>query len=129
MIEFVQAPDHVFAVRFLGTLEADDVDRAVREVEAKLQRYKAIGVFADLTDFHDLTGGALIKDFKYSFSKFKEWNRFRREAVVTDKQWIRAVINFLDPLLPQVAIRTFPSDERDRALAWASEISVEVEPA
>jgi hypothetical protein len=129
MIEFVPAPDHVFAVRLSGTLTPDDIDRAVRELEGKLQRHRNISIFSDLSDFHDITAEALIKDFRYSFGKFGEWKRFPRQAVVTDKKWIRGVMNVLDPLLPQIDLKTFAPDERDRALAWASEVSAEVEPA
>jgi hypothetical protein len=129
MIEFVQAPDHVFAVRLVGTLTPEDVDRAVSEVEARLQRNERLGMFADLTDFHDVTAEALVKDFKYSFGKFREWKRFPREAVVTNKQWIRTIISLIDPLIPQVEIKTFAPEEREKALAWASEIPADVEPA
>jgi hypothetical protein len=129
MIEFVSAPDHVFAVRLGGTLTSQDVDGSVREIEAKLQRHKRIGIFADLTGFEDVTGEALIMDFKYSFDKFGEWKRFPREAVVTDKKWIRALAALADPFVPQVEIKVFTPEERDEALAWASDVTADVEPA
>jgi hypothetical protein len=129
MIEFLPAPDHVFAVKLVGTLTPEDVDKSVREIEAKLQKHERLGVFADLTEFHDVTAEALIKDFKYSFGKFGEWKRFPREAIVTDKKWIRALYTLLDPLLPQIEIRGFEPAERDQALAWASEIKAKAEPA
>jgi hypothetical protein len=129
MIEFVPAPDHVFAVRLVGTLTPEDVDRSISEIEIKLQKHERLGVFADLTDFHDFTGEALIKDFKYSFGKFREWKRFPREAVVTDKQWIRMIMGLLDPLIPQIEIKSFAPDERERALAWTSDIKAEADPA
>jgi hypothetical protein len=129
MIEIVPAPDHVFAVKLAGTLTSEDVDEATREIEAKLQKHQRVSVFADLTDFHDVTAEALIKDFKYSFSKFGEWKRFPREAIVTDKNWIATAARLLDPLIPHIEIKTFPPEQRDQALAWASDIRVEAEPA
>ena len=129
MIEFVPAPDHVFAARLSGTLTPDDVERAVREIEAKLQRHKKIGIFADVTGFQDVTAEALIKDFKYSFGKFGEWTRFPREAVVTQKQWLRTAIKLLDPVVPFIEMRAFAPEESEQALAWTAEVHAEAEPA
>lgn len=129
MIEFVPAPDHVFAVKLAGTLTPEDVERSIQEIEAKLKKHEKITIFADLTDFQDVTAEALIKDFRYSFAKLGEWKRFSRSAVVTDKNWMKILYSVIDPLIPQVEIRTFAPDERDRALAWASEVKAGAETA
>ncbi len=48
---------------------------------------------------------------------------FPREAVVTDKQWIRAaMVQVVHPLVPQVEARCFAPGERVAALAWVSDI-------
>jgi SpoIIAA-like len=122
MLELLPAPDHVVALHMSGTLTAEDFDRAVVEIESKLDRHERIGVFVDMTGFEDMTAEAAAKDLRYSFGKIGEWHRFPREAVVTDKQWIRTLIQAVDPLVPQVEARSFAPSERDAAVAWASDI-------
>jgi hypothetical protein len=122
MIEILPAPDHVLALRMAGTLTGEDLDRVIAEIEAKLKRHERIGLFADATGFEDMTAEAAAKDLRYSFGKLREWGRFPREAVVTDKQWLRSLIGIVDPLIPQVEARSFASTERAQALAWASEV-------
>lgn len=118
MIEFPPAPDHVFAVRVTGTLDADEYDTLVAALEAKLARHDRVGVYADLTGFDDITLRAGAKDLRYSFSKLFQLKRFPREAVVTDKEWIRSLARMADPILP-VEIKAFDPAGRETALAWA----------
>ncbi len=122
MLELLPAPDHVAAFHVSGTLTAADFDRAIAEIESKLDRHERIGVFVDMTGFQDITAEALAKDLRYSLSKIGAWKRFPREAIVTDKQWIKALIKIVDPLLPQVEARTFEPSERDAALTWVSDL-------
>jgi hypothetical protein len=120
MIELLPAPDHVVALRLEGTLTGADFDRLVEEIEAKLARHERLGIFADMVGFKDLTAEAAAKDLRYNLGKLGEWRRFPREAVVTDKQWIRTLAKLVDPLVPHVEVRTFAPAERDEALAWAA---------
>jgi hypothetical protein len=120
MIEILPAPDHVFAVKIAGTLTSEDYDRMISEIEAKLARHPRISVYADMSEFKDLTAGAAAKDIRYVLGKIGEWGRFKREAVITDKQWLRVLIKTLDPLVPQVEVRAFALSERDAALDWVA---------
>ena len=120
MLEILPAPDHVGAYRLSGTLGEEDYDRIVADIEARLARHKKIGLFIDLTGFHDVTVRAGLKDLRYSFGKILEWRRFPREAIVTDKQWVKTLARIASPLIPFVDVRTFDPHEGDAALAWVS---------
>ena len=122
MLEFLPAPDYVAALHISGRFTAEEFDQVVAEIESKLDRHERIGVFVDMTGFEDITTEALAKDVRYGLSKIGEWKRFPREAVITDKQWIKTLIKIVDPLLPQVEARTFEPSERDAALTWVSEL-------
>jgi hypothetical protein len=123
MIEILPAPDHVLALRMARTITGEDFDRMVRDVEAKLQRHQKIGVYVDMVDMEDMTAEALAKDLRYDIAKIGEMHRFPREAVVTDKQWVRAFAKVADALVPQVELHTFAPGERDQAMAWASQVN------
>lgn len=121
MVEIIPAPDHVVALRVAGTLQAEDYDSMmIPLIEDKLQEHAQIGVYIDLEQFEDMTGQAIQRDLKYGIDKFGELHRFRRIAVVSNKQWVKAVMEFAAALLPRIELQVFSSSEKDAALAWAS---------
>ncbi|KKB11540.1 hypothetical protein VE25_12155 [Devosia geojensis] len=122
MIQVISAPEHVAAFHLAGTVTADDYDKIIPEVEEKLQNHEDIGILADLTGLEDMTGGALARDFQYGLGKLGEMHRFKRAAVISDKQWIKAATEIADKVFPQVEARVFQKDEKDQAMRWVSDI-------
>ena len=122
MIEMLNSPDHVVAFKFSGELSADEYDRIVADVEAKLDRHDRLGVLVDLVDFNDISMAAAGKDTRYSLSKIWELKRFPREAIVTDKAWMRALARIASPLVPHVEVRAFDPGDEAAALSWVSDI-------
>jgi len=122
MIEILASPNHVVAMRLSGTLSGEDYDRAVTEVDAKLSAHDRIGVLVDLTGFKDMTLEAGARDARYSLKHLWELRRFPREALITDKEWVRALSRIAGPILPHVEVRTFDPGEQDRAMSWVSDI-------
>jgi hypothetical protein len=122
MIEMLPAPDHVCAYRFSGTLTEEDVDRVIADIDARLARHEKLGIVADLTGFEDVSVRAGLKDLRYSFGKILEWNRFPREAIITDRHWLKTFASMAGPLLPFVALRAFGPEESEAAFAWAADI-------
>ena len=123
MIEIIPAPDHVAAFRISGTLEASDYDKMIPDIEEALKDHKEIGVFVDMEGFEDMTGEAIQRDVKYGIDKLGELRRFRRAAVTTDKQWIKAATEMATSLFPQIEARVFPIEEKEAALEWVSDLS------
>lgn len=121
MIEMLEAPDHVMAVRLSGRLSGGDMDELTAALEAKLARHPRIGIVADLTPMAGMTLEALAKDIRYNISKLGDWKRFPREAVITDSSWVRAAMSALDPVVPHVEVRSFASTERETAVSWAAD--------
>jgi hypothetical protein len=123
MIEILEAPDHVFAARFVGALTGPDFDRVRQEIEARIARHGRIGVAADLTELTGVTPEALLKDLRYNLAKLGHWDQFPREAVITGRDWIAAVTKAVDPLVRQVEVRAFKPEERAEAIAWAGDFA------
>lgn len=118
MIEIISAPENVAAFRVAGTVTAEDYDRIIPTIEEKLSDYKDIGVLTDLTDFEDMTADALKRDLQYGLSKLGELHRFKRAAVISDKQWIKAATDMAGSLFPQIETRVFSEKEKTQALNW-----------
>ena len=122
MFEILPSPDQVFALKISGTLTADEYDRIVVAIEERLSRHERLGVLVDLLEFDAMTGAALLKDLRYAVSKVAELRRFPREAVIAEKQWIRALVAAASPIIPHVELRAFAAGEHEAAMAWASAV-------
>ncbi|MDR7118047.1 STAS/SEC14 domain-containing protein [Caulobacter sp. BE254] len=122
MIEILASPDHVVAMKLSGTVSGHDYDRVVAEVDAKLDGHDRIGVLVDLTGFEDMTLEAGAKDARYGLRHLWELKRFPREAVITDKEWVRALARIASPLVPHVEVRTFDPGQQALAMSWVSDI-------
>jgi len=122
MLDILPSPDHVAAFRIGGTLDADDYRRIVAHLEATLARHETIGVLADMTGFADMTAEAAGMDLRYNLRKLGEWGRFRRAAVLTDRQWMRALVGLFNALIPHVEMRAFDSGRGAEALAWVADL-------
>jgi Protein of unknown function (DUF3478). len=122
MIEVISAPGHVAAFHAAGTVTARDYDRVIPQIEGKLRDHEEIGVLADLTGLEDMTGDALTRDFQYGIGKLGELHRFKRAAVISDKQWVKAATEITDKLFPQIEARVFPEEEKGQAMRWVSDI-------
>lgn len=121
MLEIMTSPDRIGAYKLSGTLTEEDFDRLVADIEARLARHRKIGLVVNLAGFHDITLRAGIKDLRYSFGKIFDWNRFPREAIITDKHWLKTMVKLASPLVPFVDVRTFEPGEEAVALAWVEE--------
>ena len=120
MIEFLPAPDHVVAMQLTGTLTAEDIEQSITTIEAALARHQRIATFTDTLGFTDVTPDALARDLRYSFGRIADWARFPRNAVLTDKTWLKLWIRASSALTPGVEARAYDPSERDAAWAWVS---------
>ncbi len=122
MLTILPAPDHVGAYRLSQTLTGEDLDRIMADIDARLTRHEKIGILADLSGFTDMTLAAAWKDARYSHGKLWELRRFPREAVITDRGWLSAFVDLLNPAIPFVTVRAFKPEDYETALAWAADI-------
>lgn len=122
MLEILPSHEHVVALRVSGTLTGGDYERVIDEVTEKLARHDRLGVLIDLVAFEDVTAEAALKDARFSMSLIGMLRRFPREAVVSDRQWVRVLARIADSLVPHVEVRAFGSQARDAALAWVSDL-------
>ena len=120
MIQILPAPEHVVAIRVAGKLTGHDYERLFQELNSRLKQHEHIGVYTDATELKGVTAEAVVTDLRYSLARLGELNRFSREAIVTDKPWLRVLSRAADAVLPQSEIRAFPRTERETALAWAA---------
>ena len=121
MIEYLQSPEYLVALKLSESLTADDVEKAYAVVEKALAENERISFFAEIAPSASLTWEGAIKDLSKGINQLGKISRYYRAAVVTDKGWLGALARAEGLVFSSIDVRVFSPEERDKALAWASE--------
>ena len=122
MLETLESPKHLVAMKLSGSLTADDVTKAYQATEDALKDNERISFFAEIEDSMSLTFEGLIKDLFEGLGQLGKLSRYYRAAVVTNKGWLGAIARVEGLIFCSVDVRVFNREERDKAFAWASEV-------
>ena len=121
MIEILESPKHVVAIKVSGEITAEDIKRAYDATNAALKENERVSVFGEVEDSLNFTWEGLYKDLSEGFGQLWKLKHYYRAAVVTDKGWIGALARVEGLMFSSIDVRVFPKSERDKAFAWASE--------
>ena len=119
MIEIIPFDEsNVVGFRLDGRIDDVDYDQTVAEIQQALDNNKKIRIYAEVENFGGMSVEKFFENFKVKFGFFKELDRFEKEAIVSDKQWLASIIKLSDKLFPSVEVRYFSSENKADALAW-----------
>jgi len=121
MIELLDSPKHLVAMKISGSLTADDVAKAYRATNDALKENERISFFAEVDDSVSLTIQGLAKDLFEGVCQIGQLSKYYRAAVVTDKGCLGALTRIEGLVFSSIDVRVFTPAERDKAFAWASE--------
>lgn len=121
MIEILNSAKHLVAVKLSGSLTAEDVAKVYRTAEAKLKENERVSFFAEIDDSVALTFEGVVKDVTEGVKRLGSFSKYYRAAVVTDKGWLGAMARVEGLVFSSVDVRVFPTSDRNKAFAWASE--------
>lgn len=121
MIEILDSPKHLVAVRLSGSLTAEDVEKAYRTIEEAVKENDRVSFFAEVDDSMNLTFEGVFKDMVEGIWQLGKLKHYYRAAAVTDKSWIAGLARVEGLVFSSIDVRVFRSDDRDKAFAWASE--------
>jgi len=121
MLEILDSPKHVVALKLSGEMTADDVTRSYKAVEDALKANDRISFFAEVDPSMELTFQGLLKDLVEGVGQWNKLKHYYRMALVTDKGWMAALARVEGLVFSSIDLRVFSHDERAKAFAWASE--------
>ena len=122
MIEILDAPKHLVALKLVSSLTADDVTRAYAATEEALKENERVSFFAEIDDSASLSWEGIVKDLSEGLKHLGKLSRYYRAAVVTNKGWIGAMARVEGLVFSSIQVRVFEPAERDKAFSWASEV-------
>lgn len=118
MIELLSVgTGNVIGYRIKGKIETDDFDRIASFIEENLKTHDKLRIFAEIESIEGMSLEAFVKDLKFGL---KNYNRFEKAAVITDKDWIRKIVEIEGKLFPGIDAKFFSFAEKHAAMEWIS---------
>ena len=126
MLEFIEGPDDVIALKISDKISGEDLEAIMDRVEAVMTRHEKVHVFVETQAIHGIEILALPSHVARAFPLFGKLGRFGRVAVVADQAWIRVGTRLESAILPNISYRTYMPEERNEALAWVTGLRASV---
>ncbi len=124
MLDILESPKHLVAMKLSGELTADDITKAYKSTEDALEANDRVSFFVEVDPSMKFTFEGLMKDLVESVNQLGKIKKYYRAALVTDKGWMAALARVEGLVFSSIDVRVFESGERNKAFAWASEMPV-----
>ncbi|MFW2369071.1 MAG: STAS/SEC14 domain-containing protein [Desulforhopalus sp.] len=108
-------------IELSGKLNSEEMQTALDDLERKSQEIENGIMLYDVIDFHLPSLGAIAIEFSRLPSMFGLIKKFRKAAVLADKNWIKKVSELEGLLIPGIEIKAFNRDQKEEAELWLSE--------
>lgn len=119
MLTFIDMDaDNVLGFLIDGKITGDEFDEVASQLEKKMENHSQISLYVEVESFEGFSFEALMKDLKFGLSN---WDRFEKEAVVTEKKWLEKLADVGDKIIPSIEVKAFPFEEREQAKKWVQE--------
>lgn len=110
--------ERVIGIVMKEKIETNDIEQVSKLVEEKLEKFDKLSVYVEVESFEGISIEAFFKDLKLGIKNF---GRFDKKAVVTDKTWMKKIGEVSDKLFSSIEIKCFPFDQKEEAVKWVSE--------
>jgi len=116
MLTFIDMEaDNVVGIHVDGKISGQEFDAVAALLEKKMENHPRVRIYAELAPWEGITLEALMKDLRFGLSN---WERFDKEAVVTEKEWIKRWAEIGDKMIGSIEVKAFPFEEKDEARQW-----------
>ncbi len=110
--------EKVIGMAIEGKIKTEDIELVTSLCEEKFKHSDKLSFYVELDSFEGISLEAFFKDLKFGIKNF---GKFDKKAVVTDKSWIKKLGNFSDKLFGSIEIKCFSFEEKNEAQKWVSE--------
>lgn len=118
MMQFLDSPPDVFAVRCGGHIEQAEMAECLARLRSALDANARTHIYAEVIELAGVSAESLVAGFKWAPEWLRKLDRFGRVAIVADQTWVRWAAKAESALLPHISYETFEMDARERAFAW-----------
>lgn len=121
MIEILESPKYLVAMKISGKITADDIEKAYTATRDALKENERVSFFAEINESLAFTAEGLVKDLIEGIKHIGSLSKYYRAAIVTDRGWLGALARVEGLVFSSIDVRVFEPAERNKAFSWASE--------
>jgi hypothetical protein len=121
MFKVIRNGSNRLDIELSGKLDSKEMERALDEFELKCQDIEDGIMLYDIVNFHLPSFSAIAVKVSRLPSMFGLIRKFRKAALLTDKEWLKKVSEFEGILIPNLEIKAFDRDQLAEAERWLSE--------
>jgi hypothetical protein len=101
--------------RISGRIEGSDFDRVAARIEQALGSHDQVRIYAEIESLDGMSLEVLWKDLQFSFKHIRD---VEREAIVTNRDWLKNLAELGDKLFSGLEVRHFDLNQKDEARDW-----------
>ena len=120
MLEMIDSPDDVIALRVSRKITGGDLEIIMDRLDEVMTKHPKVHVFVETRSIDGIEISSLPSYMSRALPLFGKLDRFGRVAVVADQAWVRVGTRMESALLPNISYRTYLPKEREEALAWVA---------
>ncbi len=109
--------DEVFAFEINGVISSEEMPHVVKTLEQYLEQHDKVRILNRVKHFAGFDPSVLMQSGLVSM-KLSAMEKVERYAIVGAPDWMRRIIDAIDPVFPDMDMRTFPKDQEDEAWKW-----------
>jgi len=120
MFKVIENGENRLDIEMNGKLDAESMKVALDELVSKSENIENGKILYVIIDFQLPTLSAIGVELSRLPSMIGLIKKFKRAAVLTDKNWVKKVSEFEGALFPGVEIKAFNLDQKEEAESWLS---------
>lgn len=118
MLEIHETGPCHFDMIITGEVTKLDIEKAVAAFDRAVRTESQLYVLADLTRWRSITREAIAEDIRAGLRIFHQLNAPLRMAVITDRRWMRQILELETLLIPRADLKSFDPDQAELARSW-----------
>ncbi|MBC6418162.1 MAG: STAS/SEC14 domain-containing protein [Prochloron sp. SP5CPC1] len=118
MIEEISVPaDNVIGFCIAGKVEKQDMTKVIDRIKTVLASHDTFNIYVEIKEFDGVSLGVILEKIK----ALSTLTKFKKEAIVSSKEWIKKFTAIADKLFPSIEVKHFSFEEKHQALKWVQE--------
>jgi len=105
-------------IEMSGKLDTEHMEKALEELVTKSEGIEDGMMLYDIVDYRLPSFDAIMIEFSRLPSMMGFIRKFRRAAVLTDKNWLKVASEVEGAVIPGLEIKAFKRDQKADAEAW-----------
>ena len=119
MLTFIEvAAKNVVGINIRGKISDPEFDAVVALLEKKMQNHAQVRMYVEMESFKGFEPKTFFKDLKFAISN---WDRFDKEAIVTEKKWLQKLTDLGSKMFSDIEVKAFSFREKEQAQKWIQE--------